>query len=58
MEPLLYEREYVDYLQKQIRTMAEMIDAQNILIKNLVSREYKDSELSTKHVRQTVHKER
>ncbi len=48
MEDLYYEREYVEYLQKQIKTMAEMIDAQNILIKNLISREYKDGKLPVK----------
>ena len=58
MEDLYYEREYVEYLQKQIKTMAEMIDAQNILIKNLISREYKDSELPQQQPRQSVDKER
>lgn len=38
--------------------MAEMIDAQNILIKNLISREYKDGELSQQQPRQSVDKKR
>ena len=46
----LYEQDYVEYLQHQIKRQAEMIDSQNIIIHNLIENKYGE-ELTTTYER-------